>query len=272
MNVCKVQGRYYMHNTLNQSLIDIGYFLSRLGYKSPPPQLHQIKWKQAYETFYHLDNRNLTVEEFKNSLKNIRDRFDGYCNNTRQGWREENAARNPKALPRQFTARYEILSQLNDQQLWQHIQTLINQKGDHFVESVNQYTPEFEGIKYSPAIEDSFKDVQHGRIVSALKDHLQLNYSENHIYNTQKVDLIFDSMKYKKILFEVKTNTDTQSIYTAIGQLSYHGLDYQNHQKYIVLPACGYDIKLIEKLNFLSIQTAWYSMLYSTYNFSNLNL
>mgnify|MGYP001328862095 CR=1 FL=1 len=67
-------------------------------------------------------------------------------------------------------------------------------------------------------------------------------------------------------------NTDTQSIYTAIGQLSYHDLDYQNYQKYIVLLELRYLQKLIDQLNNLSIQAAWYIIQGDTHQLFNINL
>ena len=54
--------------------------------------------------------------------------------------------------------------------------------------------------------------------------------------NSKKIDLFLYESGQTVCIFEVKASSDTQSVYTAIGQLFYHGLSKPKAKKIIVLP------------------------------------
>ena len=72
----------------SKELILAGYYLSKYGLNDPPKRLETNKWNEAYRLFYDKLNGGRGVLEFENSLKNLRDSFDGYFSETnREGWK-----------------------------------------------------------------------------------------------------------------------------------------------------------------------------------------
>ena len=72
----------------SKELIQAGYYLSKYGLNDPPKRLETNKWNEAYRLFYDKLNGGRGVLEFENSLKNLRDSFDGYFIETnREGWK-----------------------------------------------------------------------------------------------------------------------------------------------------------------------------------------
>ena len=61
-----------MSDKLDEKLVEVGYFLSRLGKDDPPQQLNAKTWKEAYEKFYPSLGQNKDAKQFQNSLKNLR--------------------------------------------------------------------------------------------------------------------------------------------------------------------------------------------------------
>jgi 5-methylcytosine-specific restriction protein A len=85
--------------TRSIELIEVGYFLSRAGKKLPPIELNTSSWYNAYMIFYNKLNGGRTPSEFENSLKNIRDQFDGYFSETmREGWKSPTKPNQPAKL------------------------------------------------------------------------------------------------------------------------------------------------------------------------------
>ncbi|MBO4897213.1 MAG: hypothetical protein J5590_02815 [Clostridia bacterium] len=76
---------------------------------------------------------------------------------------------------------------------------------------------------------------EHASVVNALAEHITNNGDVP--FNTREIDLyvLNDNGSYKTI-YEVKSKTDTQSIYTGIGQLCYHSLMKEDVEKILVLP------------------------------------
>jgi len=78
-------------------------------------------------------------------------------------------------------------------------------------------------------------DLIHARVVNELSRQLQLR--EYKVTNTLRIDLM---MVYRdhtiSHLFEVKSDCDSQSVFTAIGQLMYHSLAYPSAKRILVLP------------------------------------
>ena len=101
------------------------------------------------------------------------------------------------------------------------------------------YTPEFWGKRQSYFTKDKHEpDVDHGYLVDCLKEELESNYVlKGKIKKNKWVDLGIVKNGKAQAIFEVKTSTNMQAIYTAVGQLMLHALSSNSHPlKYIVLP------------------------------------
>lgn len=78
-------------------LLEVAWYFSKFGKKNPPSLLRVEKWKDAAALFYPRFGEGKTSEEFYNSLKNHRDRFDSWLSSTRTGWRNKDGT--PRNLP-----------------------------------------------------------------------------------------------------------------------------------------------------------------------------
>lgn len=85
-------------------------------------------------------------------------------------------------------------------------------------DQLKDYFEEFTGQRKSYKPKRVYTKSNHGKVVEALKKELS---SRGQVYKSRAVDLVVEE-ENRALLFEVKTNSDTQSIYTAIGQLSIH--------------------------------------------------
>lgn len=76
----------------------VGYAMARSGVgKKPPPWLGVQKWNDAYDLFFPSLGGGRSEDSFRNSLKNVRDSFDGYFPNGRTGWRQSGKIERPPA-------------------------------------------------------------------------------------------------------------------------------------------------------------------------------
>lgn len=116
---------------IDSKLLEIGYYLSRRGMNGPPQELHVNSWKEAYQCFAKTLRLNKSEEQFENSLKNIRDHYDSYLDNNRNGWHDQDG--NPDRLPIHYKFILEHLSKLSDTELWEYIQpyAFIDTKQSH---------------------------------------------------------------------------------------------------------------------------------------------
>lgn len=83
---------------------------------------------------------------------------------------------------------------------------------------LRDYLAEFAGKRRSHKTKRVEPDCHHGLVVGALQ---KVFSSHGPTLNSVEIDLVAISSK-KAFLFEVKTSASTQSVYTAIGQLSVH--------------------------------------------------
>jgi hypothetical protein len=83
---------------------------------------------------------------------------------------------------------------------------------------LNKYFEEFRGSAKVNQRAPCTADYHHGDVVSALAKHYQNSLE---VLKNQLIDLVVQSER-KVLLFEVKSSSTTQSIYTAIGQLFTH--------------------------------------------------
>ncbi len=256
-----------MSNSLEEGLIEVGYFLSRLGISAPPKYLNSNKWNEAYNKFYSTFGENKSVEEFRNSLKNIRDHFDSHLENSREGWKNDDGS--PQKLSAPLQTVFNSLEKLDNESLWDKIRPLatlsynekttkaknlqIEKNGARF------FSSEFSGKKKVKNFDVKDAFVFHGLIVDALKSHVEKLHQDHLVFNTQKIDLALEKNGILTDVYEVKTQADTQSVYTAVGQLFMHTAGQINVQKYLVLPAQKEDRReLLSCLSELKIQVIWY--------------
>jgi hypothetical protein len=84
---------------------------------------------------------------------------------------------------------------------------------------LRKYFDEFSGRRNLKNRQEIVADWHHGKVVRALRD--ALNDSPRPPMKSREIDLIGFGAK-KTFIFEVKTRADTQSVYTAVGQLTVH--------------------------------------------------
>lgn len=99
------------------------------------------------------------------------------------------------------------------------------------------YFKEFSGKRRAFTPKKVFPECNHGKIVNALEHEFS---SSAETLKSTAVDLVVNQ-KRSAILFEVKTNSGTQNIYTAVGQLTVHAgkvADFtkKNVTKVLVVP------------------------------------
>ncbi|URQ99425.1 hypothetical protein LOC50_03685 [Pseudoalteromonas sp. SCSIO 43095] len=233
-----------MSSILDIRLIEVGYFLSRYGVKEPPSILEASSWKEAYSKFYATFGSDKTEVEFKNSLKNIRDHFDSHLDNKRTGWMSEDS--HPQKLSAANQEVFDRLQRLTDTEIWNRIRPLAIKSYDSKIEKkkINKvkesgsryFSSEFSGKKIIKSKAPIESNVMHGYVVDQLKQFVEKNFKYSAVFNTQKIDLAIEFNGRITSIFEVKTSVDTQSIYTAVGQLFMHGIGIPDINRIVVLP------------------------------------
>jgi hypothetical protein len=130
------------------------------------------------------------------------------------------------------------------------------------VDALREYFAEFSGARRTFIPKQSFPVSNHGKVVDALNEEMQNR--EGKTLKSRAIDLVADFEK-TALLFEVKTGADTQSIYTAIGQLIVHSpavssaLD-KEVQMVLVLPARPMDLIIQNVLHNLRIRIVTYTI------------
>lgn len=258
-----------MSKSLDRGLQEVGYFLSRLGVDKPPVQLKVSSWAEAYARFYATFGGNKTENEFRNSLKNLRDHFDSHLPNSRTGWM--NGKNQPQQLSNSNRQVFEELGRLNEEELWQRIRPyavlsynlelaeqknlIVSEKG------VSYFSSEFSGERKIAARPGNVTFVQHGFVVDSLFEYAKKMYPSCCVFNTQKIDLAVEFENQLKAIFEVKTSADSQSIYTAVGQLFMHSVGAIDACKWIVLPdEVKMNSDLMGSLSALNIKVVCYTL------------
>lgn len=122
----------------------------------------------------------------------------------------------------------------------------------------DSFDPEFSGKKsysHSKTIE---AQCNHGLIVDAL--YRALRGLEHEPYNNRQIDLFLKHDFQISMLFEVKTDVSTTSIYTGLGQLMIHGaLQSDDAVRVLVLPErpIGKTRKALERLGIKVLTYKW---------------
>ena len=114
----------------SRDLIEAGYFLSRftefgVGRLSlPPRELGVNSWSVAYDLFHPKLSGGRPIVQFRNTLKNCRDEFDGYFENGRQGWKESDGR--PQRLNQKPHEVFEEFGDQNRKWIWERIQNYLS--------------------------------------------------------------------------------------------------------------------------------------------------
>lgn len=120
------------------------------------------------------------------------------------------------------------------------------------LEGRDEYVAEFWGMKSYKLPERVVEYVSdHGHIVDCLRKELK-SLGKGAV-NSTPIDLYLGPKTNMSHVFEVKTKLSTQVLYTAIGQLMFHGLSAgKKHKKIFVIPT-GLDDELYNDLKQLGI-------------------
>jgi hypothetical protein len=122
----------------------------------------------------------------------------------------------------------------------------------------HKFSPEFEGAKMFTTREQVVAIVRHGKVVKGLREALEGKGLD--VANTINRDLyVHDHEGRTRALFEVKTTSDTTSVYGAIGQLFFHAED--GVMRVAVLPAdiAESKAKRLEELGVSILKYSWAS-------------
>ena len=256
-----------MEISLDRQLAEVGYYLSRRGVDGPPSELGVDTWQAGYSEFYKTFGAGKTENEFQNSLKNVRDHFDSHHDyNRRRGWREDGA---PQRLSGLLQDVFNNLKRLDDDTLWKRISPYLSKKGTKraTAKKAKFFSSEFTGRRRSGDWTTGEATVTHGQVVEDLKRYIETTVENAFLHNTRKIDLALDVDDELRRIYEVKTATDTQSIYTAVGQLCMHSAGAPDVEKWIVLPGPIQNTELVECLQTLGISMLWYRLQGKSYRF-----
>lgn len=83
-----------IHLKITEEMIFVGYYLSRLSDTAtgaPPVGLGVSDWAEAYDLFAPALANGRNQKQFRHTLENIRNAFDGLHHNPRPGWRYADA-------------------------------------------------------------------------------------------------------------------------------------------------------------------------------------
>jgi hypothetical protein len=106
------------------------------------------------------------------------------------------------------------------------------------VEEFDRFNPEFAGRKTGRAAGPIDYVSAHGYVVNALyKKRLEEKQPGEIIFNTPLIDLVVKHGNRIVEIYEVKTDTDRQAMYAAVGQLMVHSGEAEAARKILVLPA-----------------------------------
>ena len=261
-------------NGTPRPLIEVGYYLSRFGHNSPPSRLLASTWDEAYFKFYNALNEGKTEENFRSSLKNIRDQFDGRFPNGRVGWLD--SAGQSRVASEDKEQVFLELEELDEESIWRIIRPYasldISKKRRDKTNTVIDPWAKFFSSEFSGSVKlqnrlGTEMNFTHGAVMDSLYKFVSEKYKNDKIYNTCKIDLLVECAGEIIAIFELKTSSNTQSIYTAIGQLFMHSVGNKNAEKYLVLPEPVQNDELLDCFEALGVRLITYSEESSKYKF-----
>ena len=148
--------------------IEVAFFLSKYGQKTPPEVLQTDSWREAYHMFYEQLNEGRTISVFEHSLKNARDDFDSHFPDTqREGWKDKDG--NPSKLSGMSLEVFEQFNKLSFEQIWAKVQNYANL-------DVRTFEQVFENLI---AIEESEKEEHSTKTEGGLKVYISKRVERN---------------------------------------------------------------------------------------------
>ena len=126
-------------------LYEVGYFLCRCGETPenggpahPPRVLGVTTWERAYAVFFSSLSDGRTLRSFCNTLKNIRDLFDGHIDSGRVGWQQTSLQnrREPRILTGNSLAVFERWNGQSESGLWNSVQQYADMRVPQISDSV----------------------------------------------------------------------------------------------------------------------------------------
>jgi hypothetical protein len=123
------------------------------------------------------------------------------------------------------------------------------------------FKPEFSGQKQAPVSAKPAKSqVNHGIVVNTLQRHLKAR-GVGAVGNDQNRDLYLATKKNQmRILFEVKTNISTSSVYQGVGQLTFHCAGLKPDPKRVLVLPGKPNAKTNRTLEHLNIKVLHYRL------------
>lgn len=94
----------------------VGFYLSKFGNTAIEKRFENKDWKEIYSLFVNRLGSPDKIDSFCNSLKNVRDSYDGYHDNGREGWKEKSGE--PKKLSGVLMQVFEKYQNHDEEKLW----------------------------------------------------------------------------------------------------------------------------------------------------------
>ena len=139
------------------------------------------------------------------------------------------------------------------------VTNLKNRRSVKNIEESLSFNPEFYGKKSGKRTSKFEYESNHGLIVNALEKWVQKNLKSNQkTFNNSLVDLAVSNGNKTLMIYEVKTRSDSQSIYTGIGQLMFHSGGDDRITKFLVIPKGAYEHQFLSILKALKIKLIQY--------------
>ncbi len=119
------------------------------------------------------------------------------------------------------------------------------------------FDPEFYGSKKGKRKSKFEYKSYHGLVVNSLDKQVE---SSNFTFNSPLIDLAVQEKGKIVKIYEVKTSSDRQSIYTGVGQLMFHAAENDKIEKVLVLPEEEYQEEITGILAKLNIKILTYTI------------
>ena len=117
----------------------VAFYLSKFGDNFKNKRFQGKSWREIYTLFANNLGSPDKIESFCNTLKNLRDSFDGYHNNERQGWKEKDGS--PKKLNKSLQQVYDKYQSYSESELWKKVSKYIS---ENFAELEAEESSDYE--------------------------------------------------------------------------------------------------------------------------------
>lgn len=127
----------------------VGFYLSKFGDEYKAQRFPDKGWKEIYTLFVNKLGSPDKLDSFCNTLKNLRDSYDGYHDNEREGWKEKDGS--PKKLSASLQQVYDKYQDYSEEKLWKVVTKYISDEFDEVeTEDSNDFEYPLNQIIYGP--------------------------------------------------------------------------------------------------------------------------